>query len=60
MALAGWERNRWLGAAAWIYVLLILLRSVHLNWHYAVDDYVAILATWLIWRLSGWMVRRFP
>jgi hypothetical protein len=59
MALAGWERSPWLGVAGWIYVLLILVGSVHLNWHYAVDGYVAILGTWLIWRLSGWVVRRF-
>ena len=59
MALAAWERNRYLGIAAWLYVLVILVGSVHLNWHYAIDGYAAILGTCLIWRGSGWMVRRF-
>ncbi len=59
IALACWETNRWLGAAAWIYVLLILVGSVHLNWHYAIDGYVAILGTIAVWALSGWLVRRY-
>jgi len=57
MALACGERNRWLGLVGWIHLLLILVGSVHLNWHYAVDGYAAILGTWLIWRLSGRVVR---
>jgi hypothetical protein len=59
MALAAWERNRWLGLMGWGYALIIFLGSVHLNWHYAVDGYVAVVGTMLIWGLSGWMVRRF-
>ena len=59
IALACWEKNRWLGAAAWIYVLLILVGSVHLNWHYAIDGYAAILGTIAVWALSGWLVRRY-
>jgi len=37
-----------------IYLVLILIGSVHLGWHYAIDGYLAILVTWLLWRLSGW------
>jgi PAP2 superfamily len=59
MALASWRQNRWLGAAGWLYVLLIFLGSVQLNWHYAVDGYVAVAGTWLIWRASGWLARRW-
>ncbi len=58
MALACWEFNRWLGAAAWLYVLTILLGSVQLNWHYAIDGYVSIFGTLAIWQLSGWVTRR--
>jgi len=59
MALTSWRQNRWLGAAGWLYVLLIFLGSVQLNWHYAVDGYVAVLGTWLIWRASGVLARRW-
>ncbi|MBA3759595.1 MAG: phosphatase PAP2 family protein, partial [Gemmatimonadales bacterium] len=59
IALACWEYHRWLGAVAWLYVLLILVGSVHLNWHYAIDGYAAILGTLAVWWLSGWLVRRF-
>lgn len=59
MALACWERDRRLGALGWLYVLLILLGSVHLNWHYAIDGYVSILGSLAIWRFSAWLVRRY-
>lgn len=41
---------RWLGRA---FVAFILIGSVHLGWHYAVDGYLAIATTTLIWWLSG-------
>jgi PAP2 superfamily len=58
MALACWERDRRLGLVAWAYAVLILVGSVHLNWHYAVDGYVAILGTIAVWRTSAWLVGR--
>jgi len=59
IALACWDYHRLLGVAAWIYVILILVGSVHLNWHYAIDGYAAILGTLAVWWLSGLLVRRF-
>ncbi|MBA3658132.1 MAG: phosphatase PAP2 family protein [Gemmatimonadales bacterium] len=59
MALACRERNRWFGVAGWLYVCLILLGSVHLNWHYAIDGYVAIVGVLAVWWFSGWLVRRY-
>jgi|GEM_PF-769462 len=41
-----------------MYLIMIVLGSVHLAWHYAVDAYVAILLTYGIWRFSGLVVRR--
>lgn len=38
--------------AAWsfgLFVVVVLIGSVHLAYHYAIDGYVAIAVTWLIW-----------
>ncbi|MEQ9547830.1 MAG: phosphatase PAP2 family protein [Marinobacter sp.] len=44
---------RWLFGA---YLALIQIGSVHLGWHYALDGYIAIVMTVLIWRVAGWLV----
>jgi len=41
--LAGFRENRWLGWAFLVYLIAILIGSVHLGWHYAIDGYVSIL-----------------
>jgi len=56
--LIGAATNRWLGAAFTAFAALVLIGSVHLGWHYAVDGYVSIAATLLIWRAVGWMLER--
>lgn len=41
--------------AAWIsgaFFIIILMGSVHLGYHYAIDGYVSIIATGVIWLLS--------
>lgn len=48
-------RLGYLGAA---FAAIILIGSVHLGWHYAVDGYVAIVLTWVIWRGVGWLLTR--
>lgn len=40
------------------FFIVILIGSVHLGWHYAVDGYVAIATTWIVWIGSGWLARR--
>lgn len=42
-ALFVWELNRKLGLVAFAYVFIIVLSSVYLAWHYAVDGYFSIL-----------------
>jgi PAP2 superfamily len=47
--------------AAWLsgtFLVLIMIGSVHLAYHYAVDGYVSIIVTALIWKLTGWWVAR--
>ncbi|MDP5215763.1 phosphatase PAP2 family protein [Ruegeria sp. 2205SS24-7] len=50
---------RWLGLIMVAFTGLILIGSVHLGWHYAVDGYVSIPLTVAIWFLSKALVRRF-
>lgn len=48
------RRATWLAAA---YFIVILVGSVHLGWHYAIDGYAGVVIAWLIWIASGWLVR---
>lgn len=57
-ALVGWRSSRALGLFFSGFFLLIALGSVHLGWHYAVDDLAAILGVTIIWQISGWLARR--
>ncbi len=56
-AFAGWRSGRVLRVLLAAFVVLIVVGSVHLAWHYAIDAYVALAATWLIWWASGCFLR---
>jgi hypothetical protein len=56
--LLAFSTDRRLGWAFLAFCALIFIGSVHLGWHYAIDGYVAIAATWLIWRAVGWLLER--
>ncbi len=58
LALAGWRANRWLGIGLSAFAAIILIGSIHLCWHYAMDGYFSIPAALMIWWLCGWSVRR--
>jgi hypothetical protein len=58
LVLFGFATSRRLGIAFGIFALVILVGSVHLGWHYALDGYVAIIVTWLIWVAVGWLLDR--
>lgn len=59
-ALLGWRINRALGIILTIFLVIIMIGSVHLGWHYAIDGYVAIIGTWLVWFGTGWLLNRYP
>jgi membrane-associated phospholipid phosphatase len=50
--------SRILGAIFLAYCAMMMISSVYLGWHYAIDGYVAISVTWLIWRLSEPLVKK--
>jgi len=58
MALV-WRRLHWTGGVVGVVFLMItLIGSVHLAWHYAVDGYVSILVTVAIWWGVGRVLKR--
>jgi hypothetical protein len=57
-ALLGFAVRRWLGILLAVFAGLILIGSVHLGWHYALDGYVGILCTLVIWFGVGWLLDR--
>jgi PAP2 superfamily len=59
MALLGWRTNRWAGIGYTAFAAVILVGSVHLGWHYAIDGYVSIIVSIAIWHATGWALRRW-
>lgn len=57
-ALVCWRTNRWLGIVMSIFALIILVGSVHLAWHYAVDGYFSIAGMIAIWYVVGRLLPR--
>jgi membrane-associated phospholipid phosphatase len=57
LALAAWPIG---GALRWLYIAYaaaILVGSVRLGWHYAVDGYVAATSTIALWFSAGHILR---
>ena len=50
-------RNRWLGRVFLVFLVLMMLGSVHLGWHYAIDGYAGIAGALVIWWACGRLVR---
>jgi hypothetical protein len=56
--LVGFRTKRWLGWAFLAYLVAILIGSVHLAWHYAIDGYVSVLIVLAVWAVVGRLIRR--
>ena len=50
-AIVGFHINRFIGLVFIIYVLLIQIGSVALGWHYAIDGYVSVILTIILWKI---------
>jgi hypothetical protein len=57
-ALVCWRVRRWLGIVMTIYAVVIMVGSVHLGWHYAVDGYLGAAGMLAIWWCVGWCLKR--
>jgi hypothetical protein len=57
-ALVCWRKNRWAGILMTIYAVIIMIGSVHLGWHYAIDGYAGALGMIVIWWIVGLVLAR--
>lgn len=56
--LAARKENKYMGYLKGVMLFFIIVGSVHLGWHYAVDGYMALILTYLIWRGCGWLLNK--
>jgi hypothetical protein len=56
-ALFCWQIHRWLGIFMVCFACVIMIGSVHLGWHYAVDGYFGAIGMLVIWWGAGRIVR---
>lgn len=52
LALTGLALNRVAAVAGVLFLVVILIGSVHLGWHYALDGYVSMAAVGVFWWIS--------
>lgn len=57
MAIWGWRINRVIGLALTAFAVVILIGSIHLAWHYAVDGIAGITLAAIFWAMAGTVVR---
>jgi len=59
LALGAWSVQRKVGVALFLFTLMILIGSVHLAWHYAIDGYLSIVLVLILWKTVGWALRKY-
>ena len=58
-ALYATRRSRLVGVLVSVFAGMIMIGSVALGWHYAVDGYAGALLTLMIWKACGYFLARF-
>jgi hypothetical protein len=53
LTLVCWRTKRWLGIVMGLYAMVIMIGSVHLAWHYAIDGYFGAAGMLAIWWCVG-------
>ena len=53
LALFGFNVDKRLGVLLSVFAIAVFVGSIHLAWHYAIDGYLSVFGTCLIWTLSG-------
>ncbi|USA43599.1 phosphatase PAP2 family protein [Spongiibacter taiwanensis] len=60
LCCAIWPRGLLARVAGCHFVLIILMGSVHLAWHYAADGYLSLVTSLAIWKVCGWLLSFRP
>jgi hypothetical protein len=58
MMMIGWRLRAWAGVLGTAYLVVVMLASVHLGWHYAVDGLAAVAGAAALWLIAGLVARR--
>lgn len=58
IARLSWTMGRKAAICGSLFLAFIIIGSIHLGWHYALDAYLAVAFAWLIWRVTGWLLDR--
>jgi hypothetical protein len=59
LACSTWTSRRILSAVFIVYTVFVVVSSIQLGWHYAIDGYVAVLLVLPIWHIAGLLTRRW-
>ncbi|TAG25620.1 MAG: phosphoesterase PA-phosphatase [Rhodobacterales bacterium] len=57
VAIFAFRLSHWAAYVLTGFAIIILIGSVLLGWHYAVDSYAGVLIAFLIWKGVGWFLR---
>ena len=57
VAIFAFRLSHWAAYALTGFAIIILIGSVLLGWHYAVDSYAGVLIALVIWKSVGWFLR---
>ncbi|MCX7643977.1 MAG: phosphatase PAP2 family protein [Rhodobacteraceae bacterium] len=58
LMLYGWACARWAGILLTAFAVVILLGTVHLGYHYAIDSYAGALIALACWKAGAWIAAR--